>query len=118
MNQILNLHRLLTCLVYLGVNDCKFEGPLPSEIGQLWNMTRLQIQKNRFTGTIPATWGKMAVMEQFTAEGNLLTGTIPNSVCELTKDFLRQFVVDCYNKRKGIGFDCEPQCCTLCRDVQ
>ncbi len=81
-------------------------------------MTRLQIQKNRFTGTIPATWGGMDRMEQLTAEGNLLTGTIPNSVCELTKDVLRQFVVDCYNKRKGIGFDCEPNCCTLCRDLQ
>lgn len=80
-------------------------------------MTRLQIQNNEFTGTIPATLGRLAVMEQFTAEGNKLTGSVPNSVCELTKDFLRQFVVDCYDKRRKIGFDCEPQCCTLCRDV-
>lgn len=80
-------------------------------------MTRLQVQKNRFTGTIPGAWGKLDQMEQLTAEGNLLTGTIPNSVCELTRDFLRQFVVDCVDKRRGIGFDCEPQCCTLCRDL-
>jgi hypothetical protein len=105
-------------LVYLSVNDCKFEGPLPSEMGHLWNMTRLQMQKNDLTGTIPHSFGRMDKLEQFTAEGNLLSGTVPPEVCDLTKDFLRQFVVDCYNPRKGIGFDCEPQCCTLCRDVQ
>lgn len=107
----------LVPLVYLSLNDCKFTGPLPSEIGLLWNMTRLQIQMNDFTGTFPASWGKLAQMEQLMAEGNRLTGTIPNSICALTTDFLRQFVVDCVDKRRNIGFDCEPDCCTLCRDV-
>lgn len=81
-------------------------------------MTRLQVQKNDFTGTIPATWGRMNQLEQFTAEGNKLTGTIPNSVCQLRDDFLKQFVVDCFDPRRQIGFDCEKdKCCTLCRDV-
>ena len=108
---------VLAVLVYLSVNDCKFTGPLPTEVGLLWNMTRLQIQSNGFTGTIPGSWGKMAQLEQLTAEGNLLKGTVPNSMCQLTTDVLRQFVVDCVDKRRGIGFDCEPRCCTLCRDV-
>ena len=86
-------------------------------MGNMWNMTRLQIQNNEFTGTIPHTWGRFLQMEQFTSEGNKLTGTVPPEVCELSKDFLRQFVVDCYDARRGIGFDCAPQCCTLCRDV-
>jgi hypothetical protein len=103
--------------VFFSVNDCKMEGALPSEMGNLWNMTRLQIQKNAFTGPIPHMWGGMEKMEQFTAEGNLLTGTVPPEVCELTKDFLRQFIVDCYDPRRKIGFDCEPQCCTMCRDI-
>lgn len=103
--------------VYLGLNDCRFEGPLPSEMGRLWNMTRLQMQKNDFTGTIPGTYGRLDQMEQFTIEGNRLTGTIPNSLCENTKNSLRQFVVDCYDPRRKFGFNCEPECCTLCRDV-
>lgn len=84
-------------------------------------MTRLQIQNNDFTGTIPATYARMAQMEQFTAEGNKLTGTIPTVLCDLTSSgggFLNQFVVDCYSARYQIGFNCEPDCCTLCRDVQ
>lgn len=109
----------IRCLftVYLGVNDNRLEGPLPSELGLLWNMTRLQIQKNQFTGNLPDSWGRMAQLEQLMAEGNKLGGTIPNTLCELTKDVLRQFIVDCVDKRRGLGYNCEPKCCTLCRDV-
>ena len=115
---------ILLVLVYLGVNDCRFEGPLPSEMGNLWNMTRLQMQKNSFTGTIPHTFGRMERLEQFTIEANQLVGEgpdnnqVPPELCDLMKEDLNQFVVDCVNQRKNIGFDCEPQCCTLCRDVQ
>ena len=86
-------------------------------MGYLWNMTRLQMKKNDFTGTIPHQYGRLDELEQFTLEGNQLTGEVPLEVCDLLKEHLDQFVVDCYNKRSRIGFICEPQCCTLCRDV-
>jgi hypothetical protein len=103
--------------VYLGLNDCKFEGPLPSELGQLWNMTRMQIQKNALTGTIPHTLGRMEKLDLITMEGNRLSGEVPPEMCELRRENLRQFVVDCPNPRNGLGIICPvPQCCTLCRD--
>ena len=103
--------------VKLSLNDCEFNGPLPTELGYLWNMTRLQMKNNAFTGSIPRQYGRLDELEQFTLEGNKLTGEVPLEVCDLLKEKLNQFVVDCYNKRSGIGFDCEPHCCTLCRDV-
>ena len=105
------------CAVKLSLNDCDFAGPLPTELGYLWNMTRLQMKNNAFTGTIPQQYGRLEELEQFTIEGNKLTGEVPLEVCDLLKEKLDQFVVDCYNRRSGIGFECEPQCCTLCRDV-
>jgi hypothetical protein len=86
-------------------------------MGDLWNMTRLQMKNNLFTGTIPPELGRMDKIEQFTLEGNQLKGEVPPAMCELLKENLNQFVVDCYDPRSEIGFNCEPQCCTICRDV-
>ena len=108
---------LSLCAVKFSLHDCDFSGPLPSELGYLWNMTRLQMKNNQFTGSVPRHWGRMAELEQLTLEGNQLSGTVPIEVCDLLDDKLGQFVVDCYNRRTGFGFDCEPDCCTLCRDT-
>ena len=105
------------------------KGNIPSEMGNLWNMTRMQLQNNWFSGTIPHTFGGMHRLDLMTMEGNLLTGEVPPEVCELRPQqgvededqngVLRQLVVDCYNQRSGIGFDCDiPSCCTLCRDTR
>ena len=102
----------------MSLSDNEFRGPIPSELGYLWNMTRLQMKNNDFTGTIPQALGYMGDLEQFTLEGNQLTGQVPLEVCDLLNEHLNQMVVDCYNPRSGIGFDCEPDCCTLCRNVQ
>jgi hypothetical protein len=76
------------------------------------------MKNNQFTGTIPQALGYMGDLEQFTLEGNQLSGEVPQEVCDLLDEHLNQMVVDCYNERTGIGFDCEPDCCTLCRNVQ
>lgn len=94
-----------------------FTGSLPSEIGSLTLLTDLDLKNNAFTGSIPAQYGRLAELEEWTLEGNLLTGDIPLGVCDLLKEKLGQFVVDCRDKRRQIGFDCEPTCCTLCRDL-
>merc|ERR1711865_106773 len=91
----------LTNLFKLSLNDCDFSGPLPTQLGYLWNMTRLQMKNNAFTGTIPREYGRFDELEQFTLEGNKLTGKVPLEVCDLLKENLNQFVVDCYNKRNG-----------------
>jgi len=110
-------HATFCRAVKLSLHDCDFSGPIPTELGYLWNMTRLQMKNNQFTGEIPGSFGRLAELEQLTLEGNKLTGTVPLQVCDLMNDKLGQMVVDCYNPRSGIGFDCEPDCCSLCRDV-
>lgn len=107
-------------IVYFSANDNRLTGTLPSEIGQLRNMTRLMLQRNKFEGTIPHTWGNLEKAEQWMMEGNRLEGTIPLEVCDLTKQLLTQFIVDCKDIRTGLGFECGPPlntCCTLCRNV-
>ncbi len=107
----------------MSLNDNDFHGPLPTEMGYLWNMTRLQMKNNHFTGTIPRQWGRLDELEQWTLEGNRLEGEVPLEVCDLLKEKLNQFIVDCRfidreaEEKKWFGFDCEPNCCTLCRDV-
>lgn len=81
-------------------------------------MTRMQFQRNQLTGNVPYTLGNLEKLEQFTLEGNKLAGVIPEEVCDLTKNRLRQFIVDCYDERLNEGFDCEPHCCTHCRNVK
>ena len=115
----------------MSVNDCQLEGKIPSELGNLWNMTRLQLHSNFFDGTIPTTFGKLSNLDFLTIEGNLLSGQVPNSLCDLRipegvdpedavpGQALRHLIVDCYDPRSGLGFDCDiPKCCTLCRNVQ
>jgi hypothetical protein len=102
------------------VNDNRLSGALPSEIGLLRNMTRMQMQRNKFTGTIPHQYGYMQKIEQWLMEGNKLEGTIPYEVCDLTKMSLSQYIVDCKDERSGYGFECGGDinhCCTLCRNV-
>lgn len=105
-----------SCKVFFSCNDNRLEGNIPSEIGNLYNMTRLQMQNNQFSGTIPHTFERLNKMEQFLIEGNKLAGTIPPGVCDLTQDYLTQFIVDCYSPREKIGFECDG-CCTVCRDL-
>ena len=100
------------------MNDCRFSGPLPSEMGRLWNMTRMQLHSNQLTGEIPYTWGRMSNLDLMTLENNMLRGDVPREVCDLRQEKLRQFIVDCPNPRKDLGIACEvPKCCSLCRDT-
>jgi hypothetical protein len=99
------------------MNDCLFSGPLPSEMGRLWNMTRMQLHSNQLTGPIPHNWGRMTNMDLMTLENNKLTGSVPAEVCDLRQEKLRQFIVDCYDERRKLGVQCTlKKCCTLCRD--
>jgi hypothetical protein len=115
---VLTFSILYPLVVYFDIRDNEFTGQLPSEIGHMWNMTRMQMKNNKISGTVPPEFGRLDQMEQWTLEGNYLTGEIPFPVCDLLQESLRQFVVDCFNERDGTGFNCEPQCCTICRDVK
>ena len=70
-------------------------GQIPAELGQLTNITNLNLSGNQLTGTIPAELGQLTNLgpspsnrnysyEGLNLSGNQLTGTIPAELAQLT----------------------------------
>jgi len=64
----------------LNLNGLGVGGPLPPELGDLWELGDLLMADNAFTGTLPAQWsslGQAASDTEITLSRNRLTGTLP-----------------------------------------
>ena len=59
-------------------------GTIPPALGNLTNLTSLQMANNQLTGSIPATLGNLANLTSLTLHGNQLTGAIPPALGNLT----------------------------------
>lgn len=59
-------------------------GTLPTEIGQLLNLTELLLQHQRITGTIPSEMGGMIGLTELRLDDNLLVGTLPSTLGDLS----------------------------------
>ncbi|PAN43187.2 hypothetical protein PAHAL_8G236300 [Panicum hallii] len=62
-----------------------FTGTIPSEIGNLKNLTILQLGGNKFLGTIPATLGNLDNLFILSLAHNNLFGEIPQSIGKLER---------------------------------
>ena len=71
--------------MYLDRNQ--LTGEIPSEIGNLTNLTRLSLNRNQLTGSIPPEIGNLTNLTLLSLYDNQLTGEIPESICDLTLDF-------------------------------
>ena len=60
------------------------QGPIPPEIGQLTNLTYLDLHGNQLTGSIPPEIGQLTNLEHLSLYGNQLTGSIPPEISQLT----------------------------------
>ena len=58
-------------------------GPVPPELGNLANLTRLDLGQNFLSGPVPTELGSLADLESLHLGGNDLTGPIPESFLEL-----------------------------------
>ena len=58
-------------------------GEIPSEIGNLTNLTYLNLGGNLLTGEIPPEIGNLTNLEWLGLKDNQLTGEIPQAVCNL-----------------------------------
>ena len=58
-------------------------GSIPSSIGNLTNLLKLDLSHNRLTGEIPASLGNIKGLEQCILNDNRLTGCVPESVMAL-----------------------------------
>ena len=74
----------------LNLYNKNLTGTIPSEIGNLINLTRLDLTYNQLTGNIPIEIGNLTNLTFFSLKDNAFTGPIPSEVGNLSKlNFLR-----------------------------
>ena len=59
-------------------------GEIPSEIGNLTNLTYLNLRSNQLTGSIPPEIGNLTNLTRLWLNDNQLTGSIPPEIGNLT----------------------------------
>ena len=62
-------------------------GSIPSEIGNLTNLTELNLYGNQLTGSIPPEIGNLTNLTYMNLGSNQLTGSIPSEIGNLTNLF-------------------------------
>ncbi|KAM7266368.1 hypothetical protein ACFE04_004265 [Oxalis oulophora] len=75
----------LTELTVLNLSRNKFRGPIPASIISLTKLTILSLSDNYFTGSLPAGITKLKMLQVLNLSRNNLTGTVPASVVSLRR---------------------------------
>ncbi|RVX23333.1 putative LRR receptor-like serine/threonine-protein kinase [Vitis vinifera] len=73
-------------------------GEIPEELGNLSNLTNLNLGNNRLTGEIPSSLGNLKKLRFLILNQNNLTGTIPESLSSLLPSLISLFT--------GNGLNC------------
>ncbi len=68
----------------LDLRENRLRGLIPSELGNLTNLTVLNLSANRLGGTIPSELGNLTNLEVLDLSGNRLSGAIPSELGNLT----------------------------------
>ncbi len=76
----------LTNLTYLNLGRNELTGSIPPEIGNLTNLTYLNLGYNQLTGSIPQEIGNLTNLIRLFLYYNQLTGEIPESICNLVEN--------------------------------
>jgi len=71
----------------LGLYRNQLTGPIPSEIGNLTNLSKLKLEYNQLTGSIPSAIGNLTSLTYLDLGRNALSGVIPESICDLNIDW-------------------------------
>ena len=61
-------------------------GSIPPEIGNLTNLTYLDLRTYQLTGSIPSEIGNLTNLTWLKLEDQQLTGEIPESICNLVEN--------------------------------
>ena len=76
--------RRLNDLSLAGSTGSKISGTIPTGLGNLSNLWRLNLSGNQLTGTIPHQLGKIATLNFLLLHSNQLSGIIPKQLDQLT----------------------------------
>ena len=71
-------------VVGLSLDRNNLEGSMPTELGSLASLTRLELWQNNLTGPIPPELGNLTSLEWLRLSNNELTGSIPPELSNLT----------------------------------
>ncbi|PRP85671.1 putative LRR receptor-like serine/threonine-protein kinase [Planoprotostelium fungivorum] len=71
-------------LIQINLNRKGLNGSLPLSIGDLINLTSIDLGGNQLTGTIPDTIGRLVNLKKLDLGGNRLIGPLPDSIGNLT----------------------------------
>jgi len=104
------------------MNDNDITGTLPTELGNLVNMTHMSFNDCLLEGTIPSEFGRMIKLTYFLRQ-TCFPGTHQTGVCLLRNLALTQLVVDCSTGEEGakVGVEYESGengCCKFCRRTE
>lgn len=80
----LELVRILTIYVTIDLSTNKFEGYVPSNLGDLIALGGLNLSHNRLQGNIPTSFGNLSFIESLDLSFNQLSGEIPQLLVVLT----------------------------------
>nr|XP_033508826.1 receptor-like protein Cf-9 homolog [Nicotiana tomentosiformis] len=80
----LKLVRILTVYTTIDLSSNKFEGQIPSIMGDLIALRVLNLSHNGLQGCIPKSLGNLSVVESLDLSVNKLSGEIPQQLASLT----------------------------------
>ncbi|CAN4077073.1 unnamed protein product [Withania somnifera] len=80
----LKLVRILTVYTTIDLSSNKFEGHIPSILGDLIALRVLNLSHNGLQGHMPPSVGSLSVVESFDLSFNQLSGEIPQQLASLT----------------------------------
>ena len=72
----------LTNLTTLNLSNNELSGEIPSELGNLTNLTTLNLSNNELSGEIPAELGNLTNLTTLNLSNNELIGYIPYQFCD------------------------------------
>ncbi|CAB9528801.1 leucine rich repeat [Seminavis robusta] len=78
----LDLFTNLARLEYLNMNGNHFSGTVPTEVGLLSSLVKLELQNTSLSGTIPTELVALENMTSLAIKNTSLSGSIPEELCE------------------------------------